>query len=145
MSRVFFAATLTLLTSPLFVFAGDTIWNHQAAFGLKKDQWQNVKIKRASKVHLLKFRWTLYKKGALVMHVLYDKKSYQPLLYVSHRLNTFKVDLFSKPDNSSRVQYEIPYALIVFRAFDEKKKMAYFDFLIKDYGLGEIFYAEGKR
>ncbi|BBG65611.1 hypothetical protein NNO_0908 [Hydrogenimonas sp.] len=132
---------------PLFLLplaaAGE--WDHNAAFSLKKDRWQSVRIDEGGRIHNLRFRWTLYKNGALVMHVEYDRRKFQPLLYRRYRLDAFRFELYAKADDSSRERFESPYALIVFRAFDEKKREASLDLLIKDYGMSEIFYTEGKK
>ncbi len=142
MSRALLAAALSLFLTPLFA-RGE--WDHYAAFSLKKDSWQNIQIHEGERIHNLKFRWTLYKNGALVMHVNYDKRTYQPILYTKYGLDAFKIKLFAKADDASRKQFEIPYALIVFKAFDEKKRKAHLDLKIKDYGMSEIFYTEGKK
>ncbi|WP_457592215.1 hypothetical protein [Hydrogenimonas sp.] len=142
MSRTFFAVFFVLLLTPLFG-AGDG-WDHYATFSLEKDQKQTIEIHEGKRIHRLTFRWTLYKNGGLVMHVNYDKHSYQPLLYARYRLDSYKIDLFPKADDASRQNFETPYALIAFKAFDGKKRRAALDLMIKDYGMSEIFYAEGK-
>ncbi len=142
MNRALFAAAVSLLISPLFADGG---WDHSAAFGLNKDSWKKIEIDEGERVHDLKFLWTLYKNGALVMHVNYDKRTFQPILYTKYGLNTFKIELFAKAADASKKQMERPYALIVFKAFDEKKKRAYLDLKIKDYGMSEIFYTEGSK
>ncbi|MCF6200909.1 MAG: hypothetical protein L3J42_02085 [Hydrogenimonas sp.] len=144
MSRAVVAAALvTIIISSLY--GEKKGWDHYVAFTLTKDRWQSVEIHEGEKVHTLKFCWTLYKNGALVMHVNYDNYRYQPLLYAKYRLDSFKVEIFPKSDDSSRSQLQTPYALIMFKAFDEKKREAYLDLGIKDYGMSEIFYAEGKK
>ncbi|WP_456401929.1 hypothetical protein [Hydrogenimonas sp.] len=119
-------------------------WDHRASFNLKKDRWQSVEIREGERVHVLKFRWTLYKNGGLIMHVRYGKRRFQPLLSMQYRLDAFKIELFPKADDASRTQFETPYALIVFKAFDEEGGRAYLDLMIRDYGMSEIFYTEGK-
>ncbi len=141
MSRAFFAACLLFL-SPLLGAGGE--WDHFAAFSLEKDQLQNIEIHEGERIHRLSFRWTLYKNGALVVHVKYNDRSYQPLLYDRYRLDSFKIELFPKADDASEKRFETPYALLVFRAFDEKRRTAAFDLAIKDHGQSEIFYTEGK-
>ncbi len=142
MSRALLAAVVSIFLSPLFA-AGE--WDHSAAFSLKKDSWQKIQIREGGRIHNLKFLWTLYKNGALVMHVNYEKRTFQPILYTKYGLDTFKIGLFAKAADASKKQMERPYALIVFKAFDEKKKRAYLDLKIKDYGMSEIFYTEGKK
>jgi len=141
MSRALAAAALSLYLSQLFAQE----WDHVAAFSLKKDSRQKVEIHEGVRVHNLDFLWTLYKNGALIMHVNYDKRTFQPVLYAKYGLDTFKVGLFAKAANRSKAGMERPFALIIFKAFDEKKKRAYLDLKIKDYGMSEIFYKEGKK
>ncbi len=78
------------------------------------------------------------------MHVWYEKRRFQPLLSLKYRLDAFKLDLFPKADDAARTQFQTPYARIVFTAFDEKRERAHLDLMIKDYGMSEIFYTEGK-
>ncbi len=142
MSRAFFAALFALSLTPLFGVGSG--WDHYAAFSLEKDQLQKIEIREGERIHNLSFRWTLYKNGGLVMHVNYDKRSYQPLLYAKYRLDSYRIELFPKADDASMERMQTPYALIVFKAFDGKRKRAAFDLMIKDYGQSEIFYTEGK-
>lgn len=143
MSRALLAAVSTLFfLSPLL---SDDGWDHSAAFSLKKDSWQKIEIHEGERIHDLKFLWTLYRSGALVMHVNYENRTFQPILYTKYGLNTFKIGLFAKAADASERQIERPYALIVFRAFDEKRQRAYLDLKIKDYGMSEIFYTEGSK
>jgi len=111
---------------------------------LKKDQLQHVVIYEGKKKHQLSFRWTLYVNSSLVMHVDYDGHTYQPLLSTHYRLQRFKVDLFSKPIDLSQPEGEAPFALLIFKAFDEKKREAYLDLLIKSYDKHKILYKRGK-
>ncbi len=144
MSRLLcFAAIMLLMISPLS--GADEKWDHYAAFALEKDRWQIIDIHEGDRLHTLKFRWTLFKNGALVMHVEYDKHRYQPLLYKKFRLDSFKIDIFTKRDDLPRTAMVNPYAIIIFKAFDSGKSVAHIDLAIKDYGMSEIFYTEGKK
>ncbi len=144
MSRTLFGTLLAaLLLSSLQ--AGEKGWDHFLALSLKKDIWQSVEIREGERVHNLDLCWTLYKNGGLVMQIKYDKYRYQPLLYAKFRLDTFKIDLFPKREDASRSTLQKPYALIVFKAFDERKREAHIDLMIKDYGMSEIFYEKGKE
>ncbi|BDY12104.1 hypothetical protein [Hydrogenimonas cancrithermarum] len=142
MNRTLFSI---LLLSPLLLFGGTKEgWDHFETFVLKKDQIQKVAVYEEEKEHTLAFRWTLYQNGGLVMHVAYDSRRFQPLLYAKYRLDSFRIDLFSKPNDASPKEGENPYALLVFKAYDAKRKEAYFDLLIKSYGKSEILYERGK-
>ncbi|WP_456390487.1 hypothetical protein [Hydrogenimonas sp.] len=120
------------------------MWDHKATFVLKKDQLQHVEIKAQGRDHHLAFRWTLYKNGGLVMHISYDRQNFQPLLYAKYRKNSFMIDLFSKPADGNVANYWTPYALLQFKAFDPKKREAWFDLLIKGYGKNEIYFEKGR-
>jgi len=138
MSRVFL--WFFFVTTSLFAELPPGWWTHYLSFVLKKDQIQNVKIiERTGGIHRLSFRWTLYINGGLVMHMAYDKRRYQPLLYLSYQRNAFKFDLFPKPRDAIYRPIETPYALLVFKAFDEKKKEAWFDLLVQSYSNSEIY------
>ena len=120
-------------------------WTHYVSFALKKDQIQHVKIvERTGGVHKLAIRWTLYVNGGLVMHVAYDKRRYQPLLYLSYHRNAFRFDLFPKPKDAIYKPLETPFALLVFKAFDEKKKEAWFDLLVQSHENSEIYFKQGQ-
>ncbi len=96
-------------------------------FNLRKDQIQRIDIHANGKDHRLAFRWTLFVGGQLVMHVVYDGRPFQPLLYRDYKRDTYRVDLFAKPKDATPLQYETPHALLMFTAFDVKKKEAWID------------------
>ncbi|WP_456381933.1 hypothetical protein [Hydrogenimonas sp.] len=137
-----------LLTVSFLLGAGandpNADWNHYDTFVLKKDQMQHVEIHANQKRHTLAFRWTLYVGGGLVMHVDYDGRHYQPLLYRDYRRDAFRIDLFSKPDDASPLRFETPFALLIFRAFDGKRKEAHIDLKIRSDETSEVFYEKGK-
>ncbi|WOE71161.1 hypothetical protein RZR97_06165 [Hydrogenimonas thermophila] len=112
---------------------------------MKKDQIQHVEIvERTGQTHKLAFRWTLYINGGLVMHVSYDKHKFQPLLYLTYHRNTFRFDLFPKPKDALYKPLETPYALLVFKAYDEEKKEAWFDLLMQTFDNSEIYFKQGQ-
>ncbi|WP_143089716.1 hypothetical protein [Hydrogenimonas thermophila] len=112
---------------------------------MKKDQIQHVEIvERTGQVHKLAFRWTLYINGGLVMYVSYDKHKFQPLLYLTYHRNAFRFDLFPKPKDALYKPLETPYALLVFKAYDEEKKEAWFDLLMQTFDNSEIYFKQGQ-
>ncbi|WP_457596512.1 hypothetical protein [Hydrogenimonas sp.] len=119
-------------------------WSHYDTFVLRKDQTQHVRILAHEREHLLAFRWTLFVNGGLVMHVKYDGHRFQPLLYRDFRRNAFRVDLFAKPDDASALRFETPYALLVFRKFDSRKRLATIELKIKSDEKSEVYYVKGK-
>ena len=142
MSRRFFPI---LLLAPLLLMGGKKEgWDYSDTFVLKKDQIQHIRIREKSKIHRLAFSWTLHANGGLVMHVSYDGRKFQPLLYQRYRLESFRIDLFSKPDTISEKGATPPYLLLQFKAFDSKKKEAWLDLLLKGYGKNEISYVRGR-
>ena len=119
-------------------------WSHYDTFALKKDQVQHVQINANEKTHRLAFRWTLYENGGLVMHVIYDGHRFQPLLYADYKRDAFRIDLFSRPNDASPMQFETPFALLIFKAFDPKKREAHIDMKIRSDEESEVFYEKGK-
>ena len=119
-------------------------WQFHDTFVLKKDQTQHLDIHAAHKDHKLAFGWTLYAGGGLVMHVTYDGRAFEPMLYQDFRRNTFRIDLFAKPNDASAMQYETPHALLIFTAFDDARKEAWLDVKIKSDETVEVYYTKGK-
>lgn len=100
------------------------------SFNLKKDEVARVVIKHSSSVTLervLSWRWTLYTDKALVVHEKFDRIVGQHILYVGHN------DGFRKPLLPFvKSERDIPYAVVVFKKFDDQNKTALFDLLIFD-------------
>jgi len=119
-------------------------WTFEDTFALKKDQLQHIEIHARQKTHHLAFRWTLYSNGGLVMLVNYDGHRFQPLLYADYKRDGFRIDLFAKPNDASPMQFETPYALLLFRSFDDAKKEAWIDLKIKADEKTEVLYQKGK-
>jgi len=95
---------------------------------LKKDEFTQVLVKYAGFKRLVKFRWTLYKNGGLVIHRSYDRRVAQHILYLNHRNQSFKVYLKAKGAD----YYEVPYLLVKFKEFDFKKHEAIFEIYLSD-------------
>ncbi len=89
-------------------------------YELKKDETRKVLVKYASSEKLLKFRWTLYKNGALVVLGSYDQIVSQHLLYRNHTNQVWRVEL--KPRGAH--EFIVPYLLIKFDDFDFSKQRA---------------------
>jgi hypothetical protein len=142
------AAVALLLGVSLLLGAGandpNAMWSHYDTFLLQKDQVQHVEIHANHRTHRLAFRWTLHVNGQLVMHVTYDGHRYQPLLYADYRRDAFRIDLFARPNDASPLQYETPFALLIFKRFDMKKRLAEIEMKIKSDEASEVYYVKGK-
>ncbi len=135
MSKIF--APLLLLFLPLFgADDGGTIsWNYKDEVELKKDQLARYHIVIDSKLYMLDFRWTLYANKGLVMLYKHGKDTtkanafpHQNILYKDHKLNSFKIKLKNRAQNA----FLQPYALILFKEFDDKTKKATITVMMKD-------------
>lgn len=107
---------------------GGINWNFKDEVELKKDQNAGYEIAIDDKMYTLTFRWTLFVNKGLVMLYKLEKFPYQNILYKDYKLNSFKIELKNRAENA----YYKPYVLIVFKDFDEKKKIATFAVLIQD-------------
>ncbi len=95
---------------------------------LKKDEQTKIFVKYASKKKILKFRWTLYKNGGLVIHRSYDRAVSQNILYLRNKNQNFRVDLISRGASF----YNVPYLLVKFKEFDYEKNEAVFEVFLSD-------------
>ena len=95
---------------------------------IKKDESVNILVKYGAKKKLLKFRWTLYANGGLVIHRSYDRVVSQNILYLNHKNQSIRVEL--KPRGGDL--YNVPYMLVKFTEFDSKKRRAIFELLLSD-------------
>lgn len=102
-------------------------WREMKSFTLKKDQFAKVTVKGEGQEHNLSFRWTLYTDKALVVHENYDRFVGQHILYTGHN-QSFRKRLLSAKNSEK----DVPYALVVFKKFDEANKTAQFDLLLID-------------
>lgn len=105
-------------------------WSLTKQVSLVKDQYQTVVVREEQTVRVLKFRWTLFAGDGLVMHLNYNERASQFILYKHYKKDTFKVPLLSKKSMSKRV----PFLYLVFNKFDHKENRAYFDIFIDDPG-----------
>lgn len=117
----------------LFVFLVFSLqgapWREMKSFTLKKDETVRLVIKTTTpkKERIFLWRWTLYADKALVVHESFDRFVGQHILYLG--LN----DSFRKPLLPAlKSERDVPYALVVFKKFDDKNQTALFDFLLID-------------
>jgi hypothetical protein len=102
-------------------------WRESKSFILKKDEFAKVMVKSAEQERLLSFRWTLYTDKALVVHENFDRIVGQHILYLGHNQSFSK--RFLPAQYSER---DVPYAVVVFKKFDEANQSAQFDLLLFD-------------
>ncbi len=122
-------ALLLLLASLLFGADENAItWNFKDEVELRKDQTAAYQIAIDDKMYTLQFRWTLFVNEGLVMLYKLDKFPFQNILYKDYKLNSFKIELKNRAENA----YYKPYAIVVFKDFDAKKKLATFSVFIRD-------------
>lgn len=95
---------------------------------LSKDQYQTIVIREDTDIRVLKFRWTLFAGDGLVMHLNYNGRASQFILYKHYKKDTYTIRLLPKISAYRRE----PYMYLVFKKFDHKKDQAYFDILIDD-------------
>ena len=70
--------------------------NYTQEIRLEKDQYQTVLVSEGAVLRVLKFRWTLYAGGGLVMHLNFNDRQSQFILYKHYKKDTFRVRLLSK-------------------------------------------------
>jgi len=95
---------------------------------LSKDEVQTVLVKEQEKLRVLKFRWTLFAGDGLVMHLSYNERASQFILYKHYKKDTFKVKLLPKKSAYKGVSN----LYLVFKKFDYKSSKAHFDLLVDD-------------
>lgn len=98
------------------------------SFTLKKDEVAKVMIKSEGQERLLTFRWTLYRDQQLVVHESFDRFVGQHVLNTGYTNQSFRKTLLP----SKKTVRDIPYALVVFKKFDEASKSAQLDLFIID-------------
>ncbi len=98
---------------------------------LKKDEQKKILVKYDEKEKLFKFRWTLYKNGGLVILRSYDQIVSQNILYLRNKNQSFRVYLQPK---GARF-YNVPYALVKFKEFDNETEEAVFELFLSDKNL----------
>lgn len=123
MSRIFI-----FLLVGVFTLLDAAAWRESKSFILKKDEIVKILVKSEGQERLLNFRWTLYADKALVVHESFDRFVGQHILYVGHTNQSFRKVLLS----ADRSQKDVPYALVVFKKFDDGNKTAQMDFFLID-------------
>lgn len=112
----------------LFSLHGEP-WREMKSFTLKKDEVAKILVKTTSpeqeKVFL--WRWTLYTDKALVVHESFDRFVGQHILNLEHH-QSFRKRLL----NAVKSEKDVPYAIVVFKKFDDVNKTAQFDVLLID-------------
>ena len=95
---------------------------------LKKDELKKILVSYDGKEKLLKFRWTLFVNGGLVVFRSYDKIVAQNTLYLRHKNRSFRLELKTRGVDF----YNVPYVLIRFKEFKHDTKEAVFELLLSD-------------
>jgi len=103
-------------------------WDFTKEVVLSKDQYQTVLVREEQELRVLKFRWTLFAGGGLVMHLSYNGRNSQFILYKQYKKNSYKIDILPKLSAYKMA----PVLYLQFKKFDHKTKKAYFDILIDD-------------
>lgn len=102
--------------------------SYSKAISLSKDQIQTVLVTEKAHLRVLKFRWTLYAGDGLVMHLNYNDRASQFILYKHYKKDTYRVELLPKVSAYKR----IPYLYLTFKKFDYKTSKAHFEIVIDD-------------
>lgn len=115
-----------LLGGMLYLHAA--AWREQKSFILKKDQVVKVLVKSEGLDRNLSFRWTLYTDKVLVVHESFDRFVGQHMLSATYGNQSFQKRLLPP----KRSELDIPYAIVVFKKFDEGNNTAQMDLLLID-------------
>jgi len=111
-----------------FTLSDAAAWRESKSFVLKKDQVVKVMVKSEGQERLLTFRWTLYTDKVLVVHESFDRFVGQHMLYAKNANNSFSKRLLPP----ARSPKDVPFALVVFKKFDEGNKTAQMDLFLID-------------
>lgn len=103
-------------------------WRESKNFVLKKDQVVKILVKSEGLERVLSFRWTLYTDKILVVHESFDRIVGQHMLSTGYPNQSFRKQLLPQ----KRSHKDIPYALVVFKKFDEGNATAAMDLLLID-------------
>lgn len=103
-------------------------WREQKSFILKKDQVVKISVKSEGLDRNLSFRWTLYTDKVLVVHESFDRFVGQHMLSATYGNQSFQKRLLPP----KRSELDIPYAVVVFKKFDEGNNTAQMDLLLID-------------
>jgi hypothetical protein len=71
-------------------------WDYTKEVSLLKDQYQTVLVQEEAELRVLKFRWTLFAGGGLVMHLSYNGRNSQFILYKQYKKNQLQDRTFTK-------------------------------------------------
>jgi hypothetical protein len=118
----------------VFLFLGSVLclhaaaWREQKSFILKKDQVVKILVKSEGLDRNLSFRWTLYTDKVLVVHESFDRFVGQHMLSATYGNQSFQKRLLPP----KRSELDIPYAIVVFKKFDEGNNTAQMDLLLID-------------
>ncbi|MDQ1338122.1 MAG: hypothetical protein QG617_1089 [Campylobacterota bacterium] len=121
-----------------FIFASD--YREIKEIVLKKDEQKKIPVKYADKEKLLKFRWTLYKNGGLVVFRSYDRIVAQHMLYLRHENQSFRVELMPKGADYNSAAY----VLVKFKEFKQESKEAVFEMILFD-AQGQVVLEDFKK
>jgi hypothetical protein len=104
-------------------------WRETKSFILKKDEVARIVIKTISPKleRVLFWRWTLYTDKKLVVHEKFDRVVGQHILDLEMH-QAFNKRLLG----AVKSERDVPYALVVFKKFDDVNKTAQFDFFLID-------------
>ena len=124
MVKAFFLAGVLLLS-----LEAAPAWRETKSFTLKKDEVAKIVIKTISPKleRVLFWRWTLYTDKKLVVHEKFDRVVGQHILDLDTH-QAFRKRLLG----AVKSEQDVPYALIVFKKFDDVNKTAQFDFFLID-------------
>ena len=103
-------------------------WSYTKEIRLDKDEVQTILVKEQAMLRVLKVRWTLFAGDGLVMHLNYNDRASQFILYKHYKKDTYRVRLLPKKSAYKRV----PYLYLIFKKFDHKASQAHFDILVDD-------------
>jgi len=95
---------------------------------LKKDEQKKILVKYGKNQKLLKFRWTLFTNGGLVVFRSYDRIVAQNILYLRHKNQSFRIELKTRGADF----YNVPYILVKFKEFNYETNEASFELFLSD-------------
>ena len=102
--------------------------NFTKEINLGKDEIQTVLIKEQQMLRVLTFRWTLFAGDGLVMHLDYNDRASQFILFKHYKKDTYRLKMLPKKSAYKR----FAYLYLVFKKFDHKTSKAHFEILVDD-------------
>jgi len=129
MSKIF----LLIFLLGTFLFSKSSFWSYTYSYSLKKDKLVKVEIKKdylptKNSDGILEFRWTLYSAKKLVLLVSYEGFKTQYVLEKQYKRDAISINLIGDY-KSIRSK---AFAVIKFSDFDDKKKIANLEVMIRD-------------